>query len=103
MRDERRVSIVLLQVVLLLGFVGFWELASRHRWIDPFFFSQPSVFFARAWRWLTEPGLLLGGRSIYRHLMVTMQEMIGGFVLGVVFDELAEQFKRFYFLATNRG
>ena len=85
MPGERRVRVLLFQLVLLVGFVGAWEWASRLRWIDPFFFSQPSIFAARALQWLIEPGFLLGGRSIYHHLFVTMQEMIGGFVLGVAF------------------
>src|SRR5215471_3840503 len=74
-----------LQIVILVLLAGGWEIAARHRWIDPFFFSQPSVFAARALRWLTDPGFLLGGHTIYHHLLVTMEEMAGGFILGVVF------------------
>jgi NitT/TauT family transport system permease protein len=85
MPGNRRAAAVVLQVAILVVFVGVWEIAARRHWIDPFFFSQPSVFAARAVRWLTEPGYLLGGRSIYHHLLVTMEEMAGGFVLGVVF------------------
>jgi len=85
MPGEKRLRILLSQAALLVAFVGAWEWASRLRWIDPFFFSQPSIFGGRALRWLVEPGLLLGGRSIYHHLFVTMQEMLGGFVLGVAF------------------
>ncbi len=70
---------------MLVVFVGAWEIASRLDWLDPFFFSQPSVFGVRALRWLTEPSFLLGGRSIYHHLLVTMEEMSGGFILGVLF------------------
>jgi NitT/TauT family transport system permease protein len=88
MPGEKRAQIVAVQVTLLIGFVGVWESASRFRWIDPFFFSQPSIFGRRAFEWLTEPGFLLGGRSVYHHLFVTMQEMIGGFVLGVGFGVL---------------
>src|SRR5262245_18444974 len=83
MPSERQALIVSLQLALLLGVVGLWEIAARLDWIDPFFFSQPSVFGARAVRWLTEPGFLLGGRSIYHHLLVTMEEMVFGFLFGV--------------------
>ena len=83
MPAERRALVISLQVGLLLVFVGLWELASRLNWIDPFFFSQPTTFGARAFRWLTEPGSLLGGRSIYHHLLVTMEEMLLAFFLGV--------------------
>jgi sulfonate transport system permease protein len=83
--EKRGPIVLLLQVLLAFGVIGTWEIASRLQWIDPFFFSQPSAFGARAWRWLTEPGFVLGGRSIYHHLLVTLEEMIGGFVLGVLF------------------
>src|SRR2546427_1950926 len=83
MRGERRALILALQIALLVVVVGAWEVAARLRWIDPFFFSQPSVFGTRAVRWLTED-FLLGGRSIYHHLFVTMEEMIFGFLFGVV-------------------
>src|SRR5579883_1114727 len=84
MGAKSRGLILALQVAILVVFIGVWELAARGRWIDPFFFSQPSVFVARALRWLTDPGFLLGGHSIYHHLLVTMEEMAGGFLLGVV-------------------
>jgi NitT/TauT family transport system permease protein len=85
MPDKRRAFAALLQVLILAGFIGAWETASRRRWIDPFFFSQPSVFATRAYLWLTNPGYLLGGRTIYHHLFVTIEEMAAGFALGVVF------------------
>ena len=85
MTGSKRALVVTLQAALLIVLIGAWEMASRFRWIDPFFFSQPSVFGARALRWLTAPGVLLGGRSIYHHLLVTMEEMAGGFTLGVIF------------------
>jgi NitT/TauT family transport system permease protein len=84
MPREKRALIVSLQAMLLIVFIGAWEAASRLEWIDPFFFSQPSVFTMRALQWLTQPGFGLGGRSIYHHLFVTMQEMAGGFILGVI-------------------
>jgi NitT/TauT family transport system permease protein len=84
MRGEKRAFIVSLQIFLLVALIGTWELAVRYRWLDPFFFSQPSVFGARAYRWLTESTFLLGGRTIYHHLLVTMEEMIFGFLFGVV-------------------
>jgi NitT/TauT family transport system permease protein len=83
-RVGRRRLIFLLQGALLVAVIGIWETASSQGWIDPFFFSQPSVFVLRALRWLAEPGFLLGGHNIYHHLFVTVQEMTGGFILGVV-------------------
>ena len=86
---SKRAAVTALQISLLAILTVAWELTARFRWIDPFFFSQPSVFCARALRWLAEPGFLLGGRSIYHHLFVTMEEMVGGFVLGVLFGVAA--------------
>jgi len=82
---KRRPLVTLLRAAVLVLIIGGWELASRFDIIDPFFFSQPSVFAARALRWLGDPAFLLGGRNIYHHLLVTLEEMAGGFVLGVVF------------------
>ena len=85
MPGEKRALVLSLQMVLLCVFIGAWELGSRLHWLDPFFFSRPSTFGARAYRWLTEPESILGGRSIYHHLLVTMEEMIFGFIFGVAF------------------
>ena len=85
MPDKRRGLVLFLQIALLAALIGAWEIGARIKWLDPFFFSQPSIFGARALRWLADPGFLLGGRSIYHHLLVTMEEMSGGFVLGVAF------------------
>jgi NitT/TauT family transport system permease protein len=43
-RVGRRRLIFLLQGALLAAVIGIWETASSQGWIDPFFFSQPSVF-----------------------------------------------------------
>ena len=85
MAARKRAAILSLQIGLLAAIVGAWEMATRSGLIDKFFFSQPSVFIARALRWLGDPEFLLGGRSIYHHLLVTMEEMAGGFILGVLF------------------
>ncbi len=85
MPDNKRAIVVVLQLAILIALIGAWEIAARLQWMDPFFFSQPSIFAARALRWLAEPGFLLGGRTIYYHLLVTLEEMSGGFILGVVF------------------
>ena len=85
MPDKKPGLVLFLQIALLAALIAAWEIGARIKWLDPFFFSQPSIFGARALRWLADPGFLLGGRSIYHHLFVTMEEMSGGFVLGVAF------------------
>lgn len=59
MNNSRRGAARVLQVFHPV-FIGRRQTAARDRWIDPVFF--PAVFAARAWRWLTEPGFLLGYR-----------------------------------------
>jgi NitT/TauT family transport system permease protein len=83
MAVRRRPAVHAIQAGLLIATIAAWELAARYRLIDPFFFSQPTIFISRAFRWLSDPNVLLGGRSIYHHLVVTLEEMAGGFVLGV--------------------
>ncbi len=67
-----------LQVGILIAMLSAWEAGARWHVLDPFFFSQPSVFLSRAWQWLHD-------RKIYEHLAVTLRETAGGFLLGVVF------------------
>ena len=83
-RLHRTIFVAAIQISILAALILSWEIGARTRVLDPFFFSQPSMFLGRAWLWLTNPGTL-GGRSIYHHLFVTLTEMAGGFTLGVVF------------------
>ena len=72
-RAKVRVS----QVALLLAFLGAWEMATRRAWVDPFFVSQPTALIAQISQWVATG-------FIFRHLWVTMQETIIGFVLGTL-------------------
>src|SRR4051794_32370654 len=84
-RHRRNIDVPVVQIVILVAILGIWEIAARLRILDPFFFSQPSLFFGRALAWILRPDASLGGRSIYEHLFVTLEETMGGFVLGVTF------------------
>ena len=80
MSAAKRVSwaeIRLWRVGVLLATLGLWELATRRSWIDPFFVSRPTVLAAQIFDWIRS-GFIL------RHLWVTMQETIIGFVLGTL-------------------
>jgi sulfonate transport system permease protein len=72
-----RAEIHLWRVVLLLAFLALWETATRRGWIDPFFVSRPSALAALIAEWLSSG-------FIFRHLWVTMQETIIGFLLGTL-------------------
>jgi NitT/TauT family transport system permease protein len=59
-----------------------WELGARAGVIDKFFWSQPTDIAATLWRWITQ-GTDLG--PLWEQVTVTMEETVGGFVVGSVF------------------
>ena len=71
------VEIRLWRAVLLAAFLSVWDVATRRGWIDPFFVSQPTVLAAQIADWISSG-------FIFRHLWVTMQETIIGFLLGTL-------------------
>lgn len=80
-RRRRRWSVVGLRLLLGLAIVAGWELGARAGVIDKFFWSQPSDIAATLWRWLNE-GTDLG--PLWKQVLVTMEETVGGFVVGSV-------------------
>ncbi|WP_202078256.1 ABC transporter permease [Caldalkalibacillus salinus] len=74
-------KVLSLQLLLLIGFFGMWELASSYKWIDPLIFSQPSKIFAL----FLEKGL---DGSLYPHLWTTVTETFVGFILGTLIGTL---------------
>ena len=75
-RIRSRALVVALQVGILVALIGLWEVASRNRWIDPFFFSRPSDIWAATVRWAREG-------TIAKNLGITLYECVASFVLGV--------------------
>jgi NitT/TauT family transport system permease protein len=87
-----RVRVVVCQILILVLFLGLWELLTGIPWMqknsifDPFFISRPSLIAARIWLWL-QPGR----NSIWPHLVATLYAtglglgvgVISGFALGV--------------------
>jgi NitT/TauT family transport system permease protein len=72
-----RAEIQVWRAGLLGAFLLLWEVATRRAWVDPFFVSQPTVLGAQLWDWVRS-GFIL------RHLFVTLQETLIGFVLGTL-------------------
>jgi NitT/TauT family transport system permease protein len=68
-------SIWLGRVALAVALGATWELASRLRWLDPFFVSSPSAVAAR----IVELG---AGGAIWPHLGATVLEAVLAFFLG---------------------
>jgi NitT/TauT family transport system permease protein len=87
-----RVRVVVCQILILVLFLGLWELLTGIPWMqknsifDPFFISRPSLIAARISLWL-QPGR----NSIWPHLVATLYAtglglgvgVISGFALGV--------------------
>ena len=72
-------------LILIVFLVG-WEVLSRTKLIDDFFFSKPSDIVGRLYTWVTE-GTSEG--SLWYHLWVTMEESMLGFVTGAVAGVIA--------------
>ncbi len=65
--------------LILVVFLGGWELLARTKVIDEFFFSRPSEIADRLYTWTTE-GTSEG--PLWYHLWVTMEESVLGFITG---------------------
>jgi NitT/TauT family transport system permease protein len=79
--QRRRLSVAGLRVLLGVVILGAWELSTRLGWVDVFFWSQPSAIAAKLWIWITQ-GTDLG--PLWDQVLVTMQETVGGFVVGSI-------------------
>lgn len=78
---QRHALVIGLRVLVLIVTLGGWELAGRNKWIDPFFFSMPSLIFLQIVDWFqngTSQGPLL------LQVWVTLEETVMGFLIGAV-------------------
>jgi NitT/TauT family transport system permease protein len=78
---RRRAVIIGLRLVVLVVVLGGWELAARRKWIDPFFYSQPSLIWAQIVEWVRD-GTAQG--PLWVQIAVTLEETIIGFFIGGV-------------------
>ncbi len=70
-----------LQFGILIAFIGFWELAVSLKWIDPFFFSSPSLIVKTI-------GDLIETGEFFKHAGVTLLETVIGFLISTVVGTL---------------
>ncbi|SDX13165.1 NitT/TauT family transport system permease protein [Collimonas sp. OK242] len=70
-----------LRIAILVFTLGGWELAARLHWIDPFFFSQPSLIVVQIYDWIME-GTSQG--PLWTQVLVTLEETVLGFLIGAV-------------------
>ena len=68
-------DILVWRLLLLAAFLGLWEVGVRQGWIDRFFVSQPTQLWRQTRDWIASG-------YVFRHLWVTMEEMILGFLAG---------------------
>lgn len=79
-RAHRRM-IIGLRLVVLVVVLGGWELAARLKWIDPFFYSQPTLIYDQLVEWMRD-GTSQG--SLWMQVAVTLEETVIGFLIGSV-------------------
>ncbi|TDU91502.1 NitT/TauT family transport system permease protein [Kribbella voronezhensis] len=77
-RRRHKTLVYALRLLLLVLILGGWEL-SVSLWLDPFFYSKPSLIWDKLVIWFTD-GTAQG--SIWAQIGVTLQEAALGFVLG---------------------
>lgn len=73
-RQKRLVTLV--QILILVIFLGVWELLADAKIIDSFITSQPSR--------ILETFMNLGSNDLLKHIGVTVYETIVGFLLGTI-------------------
>ena len=76
----RRVQLLALQLLVAAAALALWHVLTTHQFfgrylLDPFFFSTPADVAARVVRWFREG-------TIWRHLVVTLTEVLLAFVIG---------------------
>ncbi|HEX7748203.1 MAG TPA: ABC transporter permease [Bordetella sp.] len=77
----RRALVIGLRLLFLIAILGGWEIGARGGWIDPFFYSQPSLIYGQLVTWFTH-GTAQG--PLWLQVAVTMEETLIGFVIGAV-------------------
>ncbi|WP_018663998.1 ABC transporter permease [Heyndrickxia acidiproducens] len=74
-KEKRKVRFY--QLLILVLFFSFWEIASRYHWIDPLIFSSP----VKVWALFADK---IEDGSLYVHLGITVFETVMGFILGTL-------------------
>jgi len=73
------------QLIILIIFLGMWELTVRIGWVDEFLFSRP----VRIWDLFIE---MLSNGDLQHHIYITVFETFVGFLLGTLFGTLIATF-----------
>lgn len=65
------------QLLILISFIGVWEIASRFKWIDQLIFSSPTKIWSL---FLTK----ISDGTLLPHVYVTLFETVLGFIIGTL-------------------
>ncbi|QDL39602.1 ABC transporter permease [Rhodoferax sediminis] len=76
---RHRFVIIGLRIAVLVLVLGGWELSANLKWIDPFFYSQPSLIWAQIVEWIRD-GTSQG--PLWVQVAVTLEETMIGFLIG---------------------
>lgn len=79
--QRRKAMIIALRLAVLVIVLGGWELSARMKWIDPFFYSMPSMIWNQIVEWLRD-GTSQG--PLWQQVLVTLEETVIGFLIGAV-------------------
>lgn len=74
-------KIVITRVLILVAFIGLWQIGANLKWIDPFLTSSPTRVI-KAFLSLYEDG------SLFKHIGITCYETTLGFSLGTILGGL---------------
>lgn len=77
---KRRYTVWGIRVLLVVAVLGSWEY-SASTFLDPFFYSKPSLVWQKLVDWFTV-GTSQG--SIWEQIEITLEEAVAGFVLGAI-------------------
>ncbi|MCH5583397.1 ABC transporter permease [Shimazuella sp. AN120528] len=83
---KRRLRNLGLQIGVFIVIMGAWQLLANYKLIDPFFFSSPKAIFLQIIDWF-QNGTSQG--PLYTHFIVTFEETILSFVIGVILGIIA--------------
>src|SRR6516164_5307221 len=80
-KRRRTILVNSIRVLILVVFIGGWQLLTSVGIIDPFFWGQPSGIWNQLVTWVTQ-GTAQG--PLWQQIAATLEEAILGFIIGVV-------------------
>ncbi len=74
-KRRKKRSILVWQILLLVGFIGGWEIVARLGWVNTFLFSSPGEIYQLFLVYLSDG-------SLFKHVAISVWETILGFSIG---------------------